>query len=1681
MTSPGGRGGMDLTALWVPVLPETSKLAAGVESAGREAKGKFEKATEGMGATMAKGVDQAAKQGAQAMATLVSSAQSYEKATRAAEDAAGKLRTTQVKLEAVMNSSKSTAVQISTATEAYSRAQRANAAATAEAQRATTQYQHAQSELSTTVRQSGNDAEEADRKHSSAFSNLGVKAGAMAGLVSEGIHLVTESIEVLFEKTLETGTEVVKHIFEVGEAWENVEHQIEIHSNASAEELEGLNRAAEQMARSGASVSLRDLGGTLAVLHQRLGDLDNNQLKTLSGHLLELGERFEEPIDIQKFTGAMKGFGVPAGEVDKALESIVHTAQASGQSLNQVIEGIAKAGPTARNFGLDIGQVGGFMATLSQAGIDPGRSIMSLNSAAGKFAKEGIPLNQGLQQMISNVRDLLATGKDSDATEAFKRITAAFGSRGGGAIFDQIRAGTIDMDTFAHSTDVGGMSLDELIEKTETFGTRMEGLQNMASEALRPLGIALVSEMSGGLDKAASWIGDNTDKIIGWLKTAGDYSIGFVHTAAQMGAGVLKAWGYMSAGGTIMLQGLIRAISSLTGYIGGFLDTIGMDGMGNALKDLSSAGTSLADGLAKLPDVLGAAGAGLDRLADATGSDLQNGFDGFMDKTQQAAIYTKALGDAIIHVPDSKHITLEDNSPETVANLKKLGITVETLPDGTVTVTADNAKAKKTFEEYVKEVEDKEVEVELRAKPTDDHGNETSNPSAARDAIEKMFGLDQGPFNVPMAAGSSPFALPPPGGGGYGGAGGGGGAPGAPGGSGLPGPLGQLPGMPHGGNAFGGQSMPPTPPPAGVSQSNYATAWQEFLGAGFDPSQWQDFVNLEMHEAGFRADAENPSGAFGMGQFMPYTWAPYGPKTLDPQLQLQYMMAYIKDRYGSPAAAWAQYFNHRNGEGSYATGYVPGYSSGYTETLDGSGGSLPSTNPDPSGHYPFANEQNRGKQDKESQKPWWLQALDFMAGTADHSYATGYTETFDGSGGSLPSVAPDPSGHYAFSNEQNRGKKDKESQKPWWLQALDFMAGTSDHSYSTGYTATPEPGSGGSLPPYAPNKQGIYSYANWENLGKKSKEEQKPMWLRILDFMAGTSDNSYAKGSGSLRMIKGPGTGTSDSIFGMLGPEPIRVSNGESINTALSTAMNLPWIRAMNRGLVLPGTPRGFKGGLDDFGVNTDGAQVNTIAVADAIRQYFPGITDLGLYRSPDGYDEHSSGEAADAMIPNWDSPAGKALGDQVSQYVLSNAQAFGVQYTIWQNRMWYPDGHSTDYGHDPNNPTDSHMNHVHIRTTGGGYPAGGGPGAAGAGNVTSGTSSPTPAPAALNQAMGGAFNAPGGGGGGGGYTATQYPGYFMAPDGSYVTADQVRDAGNYGGATRGEIDQALKARDQAQQSVEDRNAAVTAAQQNLDKLKAGKVSADGLVTTPATQEEIDAATAALARARREAADAESNKADADQKYTETLNKPPEATKGKKGTGPGDKDAASLGSGLVKGAMESLGFDGSVFEDPTNWGIWKLFTGGVNYAGGLMKNAFGGPTNNASGGAMDAPFAGGGGGGLLDSLFGGLMQSTGINLPTLPTSAAATVSTAPGAPGLPSSVSAPGTVVPGSGQVGVQGTGPLPGPAAAPAGLTINGPTFNGITDVPAIASAVGGVQIQQSRALNVGQPMGGLPAPVGI
>jgi hypothetical protein len=103
----------------------------------------------------------------------------------------------------------------------------------------------------------------------------------------------------------------------------------------------------------------------------------------------------------------------------------------------------------------------------------------------------------------------------------------------------------------------------------------------------------------------------------------------------------------------------------------------------------------------------------------------------------------------------------------------------------------------------------------------------------------------------------------------------------------------------------------PAPDPGSAQAIAYG-----LLGSyGFSTDQWGCLDDLWQEESGWRYNAENPSGAYGIPQALPGSkMASAGPDwQTDPTTQIEWGLGYIQSTYGSPCNAWA----HEEADGWY--------------------------------------------------------------------------------------------------------------------------------------------------------------------------------------------------------------------------------------------------------------------------------------------------------------------------------------------------------------------------------------------------------------------------------------------------------------------------------------------------------------------------------------------------------------------------------------------------------------------------------------------------------------------------------------------------------------------------------------------------------------------------------------------
>jgi murein DD-endopeptidase MepM/ murein hydrolase activator NlpD len=90
--------------------------------------------------------------------------------------------------------------------------------------------------------------------------------------------------------------------------------------------------------------------------------------------------------------------------------------------------------------------------------------------------------------------------------------------------------------------------------------------------------------------------------------------------------------------------------------------------------------------------------------------------------------------------------------------------------------------------------------------------------------------------------------------------------------------------------------------------------------------------------------------------------------------------------------------------------------------------------------------------------------------------------------------------------------------------------------------------------------------------------------------------------------------------------------------------------------------------------------------------------------------DDHQTGRAVDAMVPDYRTAAGKALGDRIAAWTVANSEALGVKYVIWNERIWSAARRAEGWRscgsrqascYSGTDDTAAHRDHVHVSTYG--------------------------------------------------------------------------------------------------------------------------------------------------------------------------------------------------------------------------------------------------------------------------------------------------------------------------------------------------------------------------------------------
>ena len=337
---------------------------------------------------------------------------------------------------------------------------------------------------------------------------------------------------------------------------------IAIGTGATGDALDGLKKDFQNIYTS-FPTDTDNAAKVVTELNKRLGITGQN-LTDLAGPVLEASRLLggDAQQNAALFSRVIGDWGVPIDQAATMLDKLFVVSQRTGIPLERLQEQIVQFGSPLRLMGFGLDESAAMLGKWEKEGVNTELVLGSLRIAAGKFAKENVPLRDGLMKTITQIQGM------KDSSKALALGMQVFGARAGPDMVAAIREGRLAVgDLVTAMQDADGAIL-ETAKNTADFPEKFTVLKNKVVAALAPLGMLIMDAIGKALDA----IGPVLDKITGALS---DFMEG-----AQAG------------GGFDVFQGLANVFYGLAGAD----PTSIFQGIGDAFLNLSTTVQPVIDG-----------------------------------------------------------------------------------------------------------------------------------------------------------------------------------------------------------------------------------------------------------------------------------------------------------------------------------------------------------------------------------------------------------------------------------------------------------------------------------------------------------------------------------------------------------------------------------------------------------------------------------------------------------------------------------------------------------------------------------------------------------------------------------------------------------------------------------------------------------------------------------------------------------------------------------------------------------------------------------------------------------------------------------------------------------------------------------------------------------------------------
>ena len=320
-----------------------------------------------------------------------------------------------------------------------------------------------------------NNAKTAFNKLGTEMENVGTSAGTaneqLAGiqgtLSADVLMNASEKLGAIKDKLLEIGTAALEAFGLVDDGLDTIITK----TGATGEEAAGMEAVYRNIA-STMPVELSKIGAAVGETNTQFGSM-GDELQKQTELLLKYSEVNGTDVANSALTAkqAIEAYSLSNEDLEYVLDSVTSVAQATGQSVDDLMGKAIDGAPQIKALGLSFDEGTELMGKFEKAGVDSSATLGSLAKASVAYAADGKTLEEGLQGTVDAIMNA------SSETEALTIASETFGTKGAGRMVDAIQRGAISFE------DLGG-NIENIAGVTEsTFAATLDPIDQMTITA----------------------------------------------------------------------------------------------------------------------------------------------------------------------------------------------------------------------------------------------------------------------------------------------------------------------------------------------------------------------------------------------------------------------------------------------------------------------------------------------------------------------------------------------------------------------------------------------------------------------------------------------------------------------------------------------------------------------------------------------------------------------------------------------------------------------------------------------------------------------------------------------------------------------------------------------------------------------------------------------------------------------------------------------------------------------------------------------------------------------------------------------------------------------------------------------------------------------------------------------